>query len=152
MQPEPAATPAEYIAGLPEDRKQVMTALRNAIVTNLPKGFKEVMNYGMIGYVVPHSFYPKGYHADPEQPLPFMSIASQKNFVAVYHMGLYAHHDSLNWFKTEYNRQSKTKLDMGKSCIRFKKMDQKQIALIGALAAKMTPQEWIAIYESQLQK
>jgi uncharacterized protein YdhG (YjbR/CyaY superfamily) len=147
-----ATTPEEYIAELSQDRKQAMTELRSVIIKNLPKGFLEVMSYGMLSYVVPKSLYPNGYHCDTKQPLPFMSIASQKNFVAVYHMGIYADEGLLNWFKTEYAKYSKTKLDMGKSCIRFKKADQIPFQLIGALASKMTPQEWIAIYEGQFKK
>lgn len=146
------ATANECIADLPEDRKQIMTELRNVILRNLPKGFIEVIHSGMLSYVVPHSLYPKGYHCDPKQALPFMSIASQKNFVAIYHMGIYADKDLLNWFRDEYGKQSKTKLDMGKSCIRFKKTDQIPFKLIGVLASKMTPQEWIAVYESQIKK
>jgi uncharacterized protein YdhG (YjbR/CyaY superfamily) len=145
-----AATPEEYMANLSQDRKRAMTELRNIIVKNLPKGFEEVMSYGMLSYVVPHAVYPKGYHCDTKQPLPFMSIASQKNFVAVYHMGIYADESLLNWFRDEYSRQYKSKLDMGKSCIRFKKADQIPFQLIGALASKMTPQEWIAFYERQI--
>jgi uncharacterized protein YdhG (YjbR/CyaY superfamily) len=145
-----AATPEEYMANLSQDRKRAMTELRNIIVKNLPKGFEEVMSYGMLSYVVPHAVYPKGYHCDTKQPLPFMSIASQKNFVAVYHMGIYADESLLNWFRDEYSRQYKSKLDMGKSCIRFKKADQIPFQLIGALASKMTPHEWIAFYERQI--
>ena len=145
-----ATTPQEYIDSLPEERKQAMTQLRKIILKNLPKGFSEVMNYGMLGYVVPHSLYPSGYHCDPKQPLPFMNVASQKNFVAVYHMGVYADKALLKWFTNEYSKHSKTKLDMGKSCLRFKNMAQIPFKLIGDLASKMTPQQWIAIYEKQI--
>lgn len=147
-----AATPEAYMAELPQDRKQAMSALRDVIVKNLPTGFQEVMSYGMLSYVVPHSVYPKGYHCDTKQPLPFISIASQKNFVAVYHMGLYADEGLLNWFQAAYSKQSTSKLDMGKSCIRFKKIDQIPFQLIGELTSKMTPQEWISIYESKFKK
>ena len=147
-----ATTPQEYIDTLPEDRKQAITQLRKIILKNLPKGFSEVMSYGMLGYVVPHSLYPDGYHCDPKQPLPFMCIASQKNFVAVYHMGVYADKALLKWFTTEYSKHAKTKLDMGKSCIHFKNVDQIPFKLIGELAAKMTPQQWIAIYEQQVKR
>ena len=116
-----ALTPKEYIDSLPDDRKQAVSELRMIILKNLPKGFTEVMGYGMIGYVVPHSLYPNGYHCDPKLPLPFMNIASQKNFVAVYHMGVYADTKLLDWFVKEYPKHIKSKLDMGKSCIRFKK-------------------------------
>lgn len=147
-----ATTAEDYIATLPEDRKKAMTELRTVILKNLPKGFKEVMNYGMLGYVVPHSIYPSGYHCDPKQPLPFLSIASQKNFVAIYHMGVSAEKNLLDWFTNEYGKQSKVKLDMGKSCIRFKKIDQIPFKLIGELASKMTPQEWITVYERGIKK
>lgn len=142
-----ALTPDEYFEQLPDDRKKVMTELRSVIKKNLPKGFKEQMSYGMVGYVVPHSLYSEGYHCDPELPLPFLSIASQKNFIAVYHMGIYSDPKLLKWFTTEFAKQSKTRLDMGKSCIRFKKPEHIPFKLIGELAAKMTPQEWIAIYD-----
>ena len=143
-----AATPQEYIDSLPEERKKAMSELRKVILANLPKGFKEGMGYGMLGYCVPHTLYPAGYHCDPKLPLPFMSVASQKNFIAVYHMGVYSDPKLLKWFTEEYAKQSKTKLDMGKSCMRFKKPDQIPFKLIGELASKMTPQQWIDIYES----
>lgn len=138
----------QYIEKLPEDRQQVIQQLRTILKKNLPAGFKEEINYGMIGYVVPHSTYPKGYHCDPKLPLPFLSIASQKNFVAVYHMGIYANPELLEWFVTEYPKHSKGKLDMGKSCIRFKKMDQIPFELLAELATKMSPEDWISTYES----
>lgn len=145
-----ALTPQEYMDALPEERRQAINALRKAITKNLPKGFKEVISYGMLGYVVPHSLYPTGYHCDPKLPLPFINIASQKNFIAVYHMGIYSDKDLLNWFTTEYPKHSKSKLDMGKSCIRFKKPEQIPFELIGELAAKMSPQKWIEVYETNL--
>ncbi|MDO6389275.1 DUF1801 domain-containing protein [Pontibacter sp. BT731] len=141
-----APTPELYLAELPEARQQIMNDLREVILKNIPAGFEEIMGYGMISYVVPHTLYPSGYHCDPKQPLPFMSIASQKNHIAVYHMGMYADEDLLNWFQEEYPKHSKTKLDMGKSCIRFKKPEHVPLALIGELASKMTPQEWIDLY------
>jgi uncharacterized protein YdhG (YjbR/CyaY superfamily) len=147
-----ATTPDEYIASLPDDRKKAMTELRRVILKNIPKGFSEEMGYGMMGYAVPHSLYPKGYHCDPKQPLPFMGIASQKNFIAVYHMGIYADKKLLDWFTKEYAKHSKTKPDMGKSCIRFKKPDQIPFALIGKLASKMTPKDWIEMYEKNLSR
>lgn len=141
------STVQEYLQNLPEERINAIESLRNIIKKNLPKGFEECISYGMIGYSVPHSLYPKGYHCDPKIALPFLSIASQKNFIAVYHMGIYADTNLLQWFTHEYPNHSKAKLDMGKSCIRFKKMDQIPFDLIGALAAKMTPQQWIELYE-----
>ena len=147
-----ANTPDEYIEAIPEERKAAMSTLRKVIKDNLPQGFSEVISYGMIGYVVPHSLYPGGYHCDPKLPLPFMNIASQKNFIAVYHSGIYADKDLMDWFVGEYPKYVKTKLDMGKSCIRFKKIDQIPMELIGELASKMTPQQWIDLYENNLKK
>jgi uncharacterized protein YdhG (YjbR/CyaY superfamily) len=136
-----------YLAELPEERQKAMDKLRKVIKKNLPKGFQEEMNYGMIGYVVPHTLYSEGYHCDPKMPLPFMNIASQKNFIAVYHMGVYGDKKLLDWFTAEYAKRVKGKLDMGKSCIRFKKPDDIPYDLIGELAGKMTPQQWIEVYE-----
>ena len=147
-----AKSPEEYMDSLPEERKPAMEQLRNTIIKNLPQGFKETMGYGMLGWVVPHSMYPKGYHCDPKIPLPFLSIASQKNFIAVYHMGIYSDPDLLNWFTSEYPKHVKTKLDLGKSCIRFKKPDQIPFELIGELVQKMTPADWILKYEEALSK
>jgi hypothetical protein len=146
-----ASTPEEYIASLPEDRKKIITQMRNTILKNLPKGFKEVMCYGMIGYVVPHSLYPPGYHCDPKLALPFMNLASQKSHIALYHMGLYGG-QHLKWFQDEWKKVSPKKLDMGKSCIRFKKPEDVPLSLIGELSQKMTPQEWIEIYENTIKK
>lgn len=145
-----ALTPEDYLESLPEERKAAMTELRKIILKKLPKGFKETMSYGALGYVVPHSLYPGGYHCDPKLPLPFLSIASQKNFIAVYHMGIYADPELLKWFTTEYAKATTGKLDMGKSCIRFKKPEQIPFKLIGELASKMNPGDWIALYEKNL--
>lgn len=143
-----ASTPQEYVDSLPDDRKYAIAELRKVISQNLPSGFTEVMSYGMIGYVIPHSIYPDGYHCNPSLPLPFLNIASQKNFIAVYHMGIYANENLMKWFQSEYPKYFKSKLDMGKSCLRFKKVDQIPFQLIGELASKMTVQEWINIYET----
>ena len=145
-----AKSPEEYIASLPEDRKAALTKLRNTILENIPEGFAETMNYGMIGYVVPHSIYPAGYHCSPELPLPFINIASQKNFVALYHMGIYSDEKLLNWFKTEYPNYVSTKLDMGKSCIRFKNINRIPYELIGELCTKISVGEWIDFYETAI--
>lgn len=147
-----ASTPDEYIAELPEERVSAMKKLRKTITDNLPEGFEETMSYGMIGYVVPHSIYPDGYHCSPELPLPFLSIASQKNFIALYHMGIYSDEKLLNWFTSEYPKHVKTKLDMGKSCIRFKKPEQIPFELIAELVQKMSVQDWIDKYESAIKK
>lgn len=145
-------TPQEYLNGLEPDRKQALEQICSAIKQNLPDGFQEQMTYGMLGYVVPHSLYPKGYHCDPKLPLPFLSVASQKNFIALYHMGIYAKKDLYDWFVGEYPKHCKTKLDMGKSCIRFKKIDDIPFQLIAELAGKMTVQDWIDCYESAFTK
>jgi len=147
-----AATPDEYMNMIPEERKAPMAKLRSVILKNLPKGFEEGMNYKMIGYYVPHSKYPDGYHCDPKLPLPFMNIASQKNFVAVYHMGMYAKKELYDWFVSEYPKHCKYKLDMGKSCIRFKRIDDIPYELIGELTGKMSVKEWIDIYESNVKR
>lgn len=143
-----AQTVPEYLNGLPDNRKKIMVALRNAIKQNIPKGFEETMSYGMIGYVVPHKLYPDGYHCTPELPLPFISLASQKNYISIYHMGLYG--DLLHWFLEEWKEHSTQKLDMGKCCIRFKKPEDVPVELVEKLAGKMTPQQWIAQYESAI--
>ncbi|MFY8008886.1 MAG: DUF1801 domain-containing protein [Flavobacterium sp.] len=147
-----ALTPSDYIAELPEDRKKVMEQLRKTITDNLPEGFQEGMGYGMLGYAVPHSIYPKGYHCNPKDPLPFMGLASQKNFIAFYHMGVYADKNLYDWFVAEYAKRCKYKLDMGKSCVRFKKMDDIPYDLIAELVQKISVQDWIALYESAFKK
>lgn len=147
-----ANSPEDYITQLPEERKEPLNKLRKVILDNLPKGFEEGMNYNMIGFYVPHSVYPNGYHCNTKLPLPFMNIASQKNFVAVYHMGMYAKKELLNWFTAEYPKHCKYKLDMGKSCVRFKKIEDIPYKLIGQLTAKMSAKEWINIYETAIKK
>jgi uncharacterized protein YdhG (YjbR/CyaY superfamily) len=144
-----AETVEGYITQLPVDRKEAIRKLRKSILDNLPEGFIETISYGMIGYVVPHNIYPKGYHVDPKLPLPFINIASQKNYIALYHMCLYSDKELLKWFTAEYVKYSKTKLDMGKSCIRFKKVDQIPYSLIGELASRISVNEWIKTYESK---
>ena len=141
-----ASTPQEYINSLPEERKKPVSELRKQLMKHLPKGFKEVMSYGMIGYVVPRDLFPEGYHCDPKQELPFICLGSQKNYVVLHHMGVYGDSNLLKWFTNEYGKQAKTKLDMGKGCIRFKKMDDIPFQLIGELATKMTPEEWVNKY------
>lgn len=147
-----ANSPEQYLEQLPEDRRQAVSELRKVISENLPEGFSETVGYGMLAFVVPHSLYPKGYHCDPKLALPFINIASQKNFVALYHMGIYASKELHDWFVGEYPKHSKTKLDMGKSCIRFKKPDQIPFALIAELATKMSAQDWVSLYEHNLQR
>ena len=142
-----ATSPRQYLDELPEERKEPIQKLRQQILENLPEGMEETMNYGMLGYVVPHSVYPDGYHCTPELPLPFMNLASQKNFVAVYSMSIYAKKEILDWFTSEYAKRCKYKLDMGKSCIRFKRMNDIPYELIGELTAKISTNEWIKLYE-----
>lgn len=139
-----------YIDQLPDDRKEAFARLRKTIIDHLPPGFEEVLNYGMVGYVVPHATYPAGYHCNPQDPLPFINIASQKNFIALYHMGLYADKELLDGFVKEYPLHCKTKLDMGKSCVRFKKPDQIPFDLIGSLCEKMTVEAWVNRYEENM--
>jgi uncharacterized protein YdhG (YjbR/CyaY superfamily) len=141
-----------YINLLPEDRKAAMQKLHKLILKNLPKGFETCINYKMPSYVVPHSIYPKGYHCAPALPLPFLSIASQKGFLALYHMGIYANNNLLQWFTAEFPKHSTAKLDMGKSCIRFKKMDDIPYDLIAELCTKMSVEEWINTYENAFVK
>ena len=142
----------EYIAKAPEERRDTLLRLRHVLLDHLPKGFVEELSYGMPGYVVPHTLYSPGYHCDPRLPLPFVSFASQKNFIALYHMGLYASPGDTEWFTSNWDASTYGKLDMGKSCIRFKKMDRIPWELIAELATRMTPQDWIARYESAFQK
>lgn len=147
-----AATPDQYFAELPEERREVMNRLRAVILENLPEGFAEEMGYGMPGYAVPHSLYPAGYHCDPTMPLPFISLASQKRHIGFYHMGIYANPDLMQWFVEEFPKHARLKLDMGKSCIRFKNMDDIPYELLGELCTRMTPQEWITVYELALKR
>jgi hypothetical protein len=147
-----ATTPDQYIKELPADRKDAMIKLRETVRKNIPKGFKEVMGYGSMGYSVPHELYPAGYHCDPKQPLPFAGIASQKNFISFYHMGLYADPKLLKWFTTEFAKQSTAKLDMGKSCVRFKKPEHIPYKLIGELMKKITVKDWIKTYEENMKR
>lgn len=146
-----AKTPDEYIAELAPDRREAINKLRAIIKKHIPKGFEEVMQYGMIGYVVPHSLYPAGYHCKPSDPLPFLGLASQKNSINFYHMGLYTDEKLLSWYTSEYTKRW-LKLDMGKSCTRWKKLDQIPYELIGELVEKITPKEWIEIYEQKLKQ
>ena len=148
----PAKNPEEYISKVPEDRIPYFKKLRQTIINNIPKGFEECMNYGMIGYVVPKSTYPAGYHCDTSLPLPFVNIASQKNFIAVYHMGIYANPELLDWFVKEYPKHCKLKLDMGKSCIRFKKAEEIPFKLIAELMQKMTVENWIELYDENIKR
>lgn len=147
-----APNPLEYLAEIPAERQLAFEKLRNALLDNLPDGFEERMSGGMINYVVPHSIFPAGYHCDPKSALPFIGLASQKNFIAVYHMGIYSKPELLEWFVAEFPKHSKTKLDMGKSCIRFKNPAHIPFDLMAELFRKMTVQEYVATYQEQLEK
>ncbi len=147
-----ATSPEAYIAQLPEDRKEAILKLRATILDNLPQGFVEEMSYGNIGYVVPHSPYPKGYHCNPKLPLPYIGIASQKNYISLYHFAIYADEQLTDWFRNEYPKHSQTKLDMGKGCIRFKKTTDIPYPLIGELIAMISAEDLIAIYETHIKR
>lgn len=138
----------EYISNIAEDKKKPFEQLLKTIQQNLPKGFKTGMSYGMVGFYVPHELYPKGYHCDTKLPLPFAAIAAQKNFIALYHMGIYADENLLQWFQSNYSKHVSRKLDMGKSCIRFKKNNEIPFVLIAELFQKMQVNDWIKLYEN----
>lgn len=144
------SSPSEYLNAIPEERREAVEKLRETILENIPDGFQETIGYGMIGYCVPHKIYPPGYHCNPKDPLPFVGIASQKHFIALYHMGIYAMPELLDWFVSEFPKYSKSKLDMGKSCIRFKKPGDIPFDLIAQLMRKVTVEEWVEVYESHL--
>lgn len=142
----------EILISLPADRAEPFNKLHDVIMKNLPKGFEAAISYGGLGYVVPHARYPAGYHCNPKEPLPFAGIASQKNSINLYHMGIYADPKLLKWFVAEYPKHSSQKLDMGKSCIRFKKPGDIPYKLIGELMKKMSVKDWITLYENNLKK
>ena len=141
-----------YLAAIPEARKPSFLRLLKIVKEFLPQGFEICFNYGMIGFIIPLSRYPEGYHVKANTPLPFINLANQKNFIALYHMGLYANKELMNWFVNEFPSHSKRKLDMGKSCIRFKKPEEIPFELIKDLMQKMTCEDWIACYESQINR
>ena len=148
--PSKSTSPKEYISEIPAEKAEYFKKLRDTILINIPKGFEEVMAYGMIGYVVPHKIFPAGYHCNPKLPLGFVNIAAQKNFFALHHLGIYGDPKLLDWFVKEYPKHCKTKLDMGKGCIRFKKMEDIPYDLIGELMKKMTMKEYIFMYEESI--
>ncbi len=147
-----ATSVEQYINEVSVEKSEAFKKLWEVISKNIPKGFAQGISYGMIGYSVPHSIYPDGYHCDPKLPLPFVGLAAQKNFIALYHMGIYASPELLAWFTSEYPKHSKAKLDMGKSCIRFKKPDDIPFKLIGELMKKMSTKDWIDLYEKNYKK
>lgn len=145
-------TPDEYMKRQPQERQPVLERFRQTIKKHLPDGFEETIQYGMIGYVVPHSLYPKGYHVNPKEPLPFIALANQKNYIAFYHLGMYADKPLLDWFVKSYEALRIGKLDMGKSCIRFKNTEKIPFELIGELCAKLTVEAYVIIYEANKTK
>ena len=147
-----ANTIVEYLSSVPEDRKEAFTKLYKTISENIHEGFQENISYAMIGWSVPLETYPAGYHCTPGAPLPFINLASQKNYIALYHMGIYAEPELLDWFVQEYPKHSARKLDMGKSCIRFKKPDEIPFELVAELVKRRSPQDWIALYEKLYKK
>ena len=147
-----ALSVSSYLENVEVSKKEAFLKLRETIKNNIDSTFNEEINYGMIGYVVPHEVYPSGYHCDPKLPLPFLAIAAQKNFIALYHMGIYMEPTLMDWFVGEYPKYVKSKLDMGKSCIRFKKPEDIPFELIAELIKKMTANDWIKLYESKLKR
>jgi len=145
-----ATTPKDYISQLPDDRKAPIIKLNSLIIKHMPKGLEAGMGNGMLAYYVPKSIYPDGYHCKPFPPLPFINLASQKNFIALYHSGMYAKKELHDWFVAEYPKHCNYKLDMGKSCVRFKKLDDIPYDLIQELMGKMSVEEWIGIYEKAI--
>lgn len=148
----PAESVADYLSKVPEERQEAFEKILDVMRANLPEGFEECLSYGMPSFSVPHKIYPAGYHVKPEAPLPFISVGNQKNFIGFYHMGIYAMPAIHDWFIEEYPKYSKFKLDMGKSCLRLKRMDDIPFELLAELATKITPTEWISVYESNIKK
>jgi hypothetical protein len=143
----PATTVAEYVASLPPDRKAAINAVRKVILANMDPLLEEGMTYGMIGYYVPHRHYPAGYHCDPKMPLPYGGLASQKNYMSLYTMSVYGHMPTLEWFQKAWAKTGK-KLDMGKSCIRFKTLDDLPLDVIGELYRKVSVKDYITFVEA----
>lgn len=147
-----ATSVGEYLKQAAPAKQPALAELRDTILKNLPPGFEEIISYGMIGYAVPHNIFPQGYHCDPAQPLPFINLAAQKNFIALYHMGLYGSPSLLKWFQEKWSQTTTAKLVMGKSCIRFKKAEDIPYELIGELCSKVTVEEYVKQYTSLLLK
>ncbi len=147
-----STTVEQYLIELPEERKLPMNTLRDIIKYNIPEGFEEVMSYGMIGYVVPHSIYPNGYHCNPKLPLPYINIGSKKNFIILHHLGIYGSKEISNWFVAEYPKYAKHKLDIGKGCVRFKKINEIPFLLIEELIKKISLKKYIAQYEANIKR
>ncbi|MEZ6098866.1 MAG: DUF1801 domain-containing protein [Pirellulaceae bacterium] len=139
----------QYLASLSVERQEMVGAIRHVILQNLPKGYEEGIQYNMIGYYVPHSVYPAGYHCDPRQPVPFVNLASQKNYVSLYLFCIYVNEELVEWFRDAWTSMGK-KLDMGKSCIRIKKPDDVPLKLIGQTVKKVPVKKFLASYEESL--
>lgn len=146
-----AKTVEEYLVELPPDRREAINAVRRVILKNLPARFEECMQYGMIGYVVPFELFPAGYHCDPSQPLCFAMLASQKNHMAIYLMTIYGHKETENWFVKAYKASGK-RLNMGKSCVRFKKLADLPLDVIGQAIARVPVDKYIKAYEESRKK
>lgn len=145
-------TVEEILENVPMERKAAFLKLHQTIIDHLPKGFEAGISYGGLGYIIPHSIYPAGYHGKPSEPLPFAGLASQKNTINFYHMGIYADQNLMDWFVAEFPKHCNQKLDMGKSCMRFKKWDEIPFELMGQLMQKITANEWMAMYERLYKK
>ena len=145
-----ATTVKQYLAELPVDRRAAIETVRQIILNNLDRAYEEGMQYGMIGYYVPHSIYPSGYHCDPRQPLPFACLASQKNYMSLYLGCVYGEHEIARWFVQTWAKTGK-KLDMGKSCVRFRKVEDLALDVIGEAIRRMPAKTFIAYYESVIQ-
>ena len=139
----------EILENIPVERKKTFSEIHKTIMDNLPLGFEAGLSYGGLGYIVPHKIYPRGYHCNPKEPLPFAGLANQKHSINFYHLGLYALPELDSWFQNEYLKCCKHKMDRGKSCIRFKHFDDIPLGLIGLLISKISVQEWIRIYEEK---
>lgn len=146
-----AKTVKEYLAELPEDRRNAIEAVRKTILENLPEGYEEIMQYGMVSYVVPLSLYPDGYLGKKDTPLPYACLASQKNHMAVYLMNIYGDKAAEKWFKEEYKKSGK-RIDIGKSCVRFKKLENLPLEVIGQAVARTPVKKYIELYEKSRKK
>ncbi|MSR19323.1 MAG: DUF1801 domain-containing protein [Phycisphaerales bacterium] len=144
-------TVKQYLDMLPPDRRATITAVRTVILKNLPKGYQEGIQYGMIGYCIPHSIYPAGYHCDPRQPLPFVGLGSQKNYTALHMMCAYLNPEYHRWFQAAWKRSGK-KLDMGKACLRFRKLEDIALDVIGEAIARVPVRDYIAHYEAAIKR
>ena len=142
-----ATSVAAYLKSLPEDRRQALEAVRKVVLAHLDKDFEEGMQYGMIGYYVPHRIYPAGYHCDPKQPLPYAALASQKAHMSIYLNCLYTSPEDTAWFQAAWKAAGK-KLDAGKSCVRFKKLEDLALDVIGEAVGRVTAKQFVARYEA----